>query len=101
MKQIHPNDVCLYRSKTVFDLTDRQLYFRVNFFYKTDETFDFRRTDRHFRFDWFEDVSLLKVSSIENVCKIFRKTNISHRLTYVCVSEDKKWQFFGKFCIRT
>ena len=54
MKEIHPNDVC---SKAAYDLADRQLYFIVKVVYKTDETFHFRGTDRHFRLDWFEQLS--------------------------------------------
>ena len=47
---LHPNDICLYRSKASSDLTDPQLYFLIKNVYKSNKAFDFPETDRNFRF---------------------------------------------------
>ena len=47
---LHPNDICLYRSKASSDLADPQLYFLIKNVYKPHKTFDFPETDQHFRF---------------------------------------------------
>ena len=47
---LHPNDICLYRSKASSDLTDPQLYFLIKNVYKSNKTFDFPETNQHFRF---------------------------------------------------
>ena len=42
-----------------------------------------------------------KGSFIWYMRKIFRKTNISYPVKFVCVSGGQKYQFLGNFCVRT
>ena len=63
---LHPNDICLYRSKASSDLADPQLYFLIKNVCKPHKTFDFPKTDHHFRFVWFQEFPWLCYSRWED-----------------------------------
>ena len=52
---LHPNDICLYRSKASSDLAEPQLYFLIKNVYKPRKTFNFPEAERHFRFVWSQE----------------------------------------------
>ena len=52
---LHPNYICLSRSKARPDLTDPQLNFLIKSVYKYHKTLDFPEADRHLRFVWFQE----------------------------------------------
>ena len=91
---LHPNDICLYRSKASSDLADLQLYFLIKSVYKSHKTFDFDETDQYFGFVWFQEFPWLCSSRWKDGAYYLYCVLFGHKST----NYSRKKNFYSQSC---